>query len=74
MVFVEVKTRWGDSPYHPTLSVTAAKRRQLRRLGEYYCAHHLEQPLQPRFDVVAVVLGGAGQPDGERVEHIVNAF
>ena len=26
-------------------------------MGEYYCSEHPELPLQPRFDVVAVVTG-----------------
>ncbi|MCZ6552568.1 MAG: YraN family protein [SAR324 cluster bacterium] len=70
IVFVEVKTRSEGQSVHPALSVTARKRAKVRQLGEYYCAHHVELPLQPRFDVIAVVAG----PSGERVEHIVNAF
>jgi len=73
-VFVEVKTRSAETAYHPTLAMTEEKKHRVRRLGEYYCAHHLEQPLQPRFDVVTVVLrprGGRGQA---QVEHYINAF
>ena len=80
VVFIEVKTRSMETPYHPTLAVTAEKRSRLRRLGEYYCANYLEQPLQPRFDVVAVVLRPIvprpkrGQQFHEALEHFVNAF
>ena len=75
LVFVEVKTRSADSPYHPTLAVTADKKRRVRELGRYYCAHHMEEPMQPRFDVVAVVLRPKNKPEtGGRVEHFINAF
>ena len=70
IVFVEVKTRSAGAPLAPSLSVTAKKRAKVRQLGEFYCAHHTELPLQPRFDVVSVVAGSKG----EQVEHIVNAF
>lgn len=72
LVFVEVKTRAKATPYHPTLAVTEDKKRRVRLLGDYYCTQHLQQPLQPRFDVVAVTLGGNGQ--GAHVEHFINAF
>lgn len=72
MVFVEVKTRARATPYHPTLAMTEEKKKRVRLLGDYYCAQHLSQPLQPRFDVVAVTLQGAGR--GAHVEHFINAF
>lgn len=71
-MFVEVKTRAKATPYHPTLAMTEAKKQRVRLLGEYYCAQQLEQPLQPRFDVVAVTLRQHG--DDARVEHFINAF
>lgn len=78
MVFVEVKTRSRRTPYHPTLAMTAAKRERLRRLGAHYLAHDAPpgRPLQPRFDVVAVVMDGTAGPDDPAggVEHYVNAF
>lgn len=70
MVFVEVKARSPGAPLHPSLSVTARKRAKVRQLGEYYCARHPALALQPRFDVVAVVLGQGP----EAVDHIENAF
>lgn len=72
LVFVEVKTRARESPYHPTLAVTEAKKIQVRRLGDCYCGQHPEVTLQPRFDVVAVTL--RARDGGERVEHFIDAF
>lgn len=80
VVFVEVKTRAAETPYHPTLAVTEAKKRQVRKLGQYYCDEHLTEALQPRFDVVAVTLRGGTDDENEeapgapRVEHFINAF
>ncbi len=70
IVFVEVKTRSAGAPLPPAESVTARKRAKVRQLGEYYCARHIELPLQPRFDVVSIVVGAGG----DAVEHLVNAF
>lgn len=78
-MFVEVKTRTARSTYHPAEAVTEAKRRQVRLLGEAYCAGQpddgRDSTLQPRFDVIAVRLtpqGGAGE--NEEVEHFIDAF
>jgi putative endonuclease len=70
LVFVEVKTRTAGKKLHPSLSVTPRKQAKVRQVGEHYCSHHPELTLQPRFDVIAVEVGG----EAERVEHIVNAF
>jgi putative endonuclease len=70
LVFVEVKTRSARTAYHPSISVTPRKVAKLRQLGLYYLGAHPAPRLQPRFDVISVVLGGAGP----EVEHIVNAF
>lgn len=90
LVFVEVKTRTERSAYHPAEAVTEAKQRQVRMLGEIYCAEHLgqaehpehpDEELQPRFDVVTIRLpagkSGSGTGSGQdmdRVEHFENAF
>lgn len=72
IVFVEVKSRARETPYHPTLAMTEAKKRKVRQLGDYYCGEHPEMELQPRFDVVAVTFrAGKG---GTRVEHFIDAF
>ena len=73
LVFVEVKTRSQDKGYHPTLAITRAKKNRLRLLGEFYRTRHPDLPLQPRFDVLAVVLGASGS-ETEQVEHFYNAF
>jgi putative endonuclease len=73
LVFVEVKTRAQETAYHPTLAVTQAKKRRVRRLGDYYRSQHPEPPLQPRFDVLAVTLHRGGGR-AARVEHFINAF
>ncbi len=70
VVFVEVKTRRGRTDYHPVLAVNARKQAKLRDLGSFYLAEHPKLNLQPRFDVIAVVLR-TPQPE---VEHIENAF
>lgn len=70
LVFVEVKTRRGKTAYHPGLAVNRKKQDKLRDLGSYYLSEHPDLNLQPRFDVIAVVLT-APQPT---VEHIENAF
>jgi len=74
LVFVEVKTRAQPTPYHPTLAVTEEKKQRVRLLGEYYCGLHPGQPLQPRFDVVAVTLRRQGGTRTAHVEHFINAF
>jgi putative endonuclease len=76
LVFVEVKTRAAETPYHPTLAMTEDKKQRVRRLGEFYCAQQAADeapPLQPRFDVVAVTLRPRGRGKA-RVEHFINAF
>ena len=79
LVFVEVKTRARMTAYHPTLAITAAKKQKLRELGAWFLAHHpTERPMQPRFDVVTVVLAPGrkadGKPDEAQVEHYPNAL
>jgi putative endonuclease len=74
LVFVEVKTRAVETPYHPTLAITEEKKQRVRRLGEYYRGQHPGEPLQPRFDVVAVTLRQRSGEADARVEHFINAF
>jgi putative endonuclease len=73
LVFVEVKTRASETPYHPTLAITEDKKRRVRLLGEYYRSQQPPSALQPRFDVVAVTLR-EGRGCEPRVEHYINAF
>ena len=70
LVFVEVKTRRAGTVYAPGIAANRKKMDKLRELGSYYLSEHPDLNLQPRFDVIAVVLT-APQP---MVEHIENAF
>lgn len=69
LVFVEVKTRADGAPVSGRDAVDAAKQARVRAAAlQYWQAGHAD--LQPRFDVVEVVLSSGGA----RVEHIENAF
>lgn len=72
IVFVEVKSRARETAYHPTLAMTEAKKRKVRLLGNYFCGEHPEVLLQPRFDVVTVIL--RARDGAEQVEHYIDAF
>ena len=72
LVFVEVKTRSAQDAYAPELAMTKRKQRRVRQLALRYIErafHGQVPPLQPRFDVVLVILGA--EP---KVEHLTNAF
>lgn len=69
LVFAEVKTRAADAIAGPAESVTPAKRRRLVRTAMLYL-QRFPTELQPRFDVIGVVLKSAG-PQVSRIE---NAF
>jgi len=71
IVFVEVKARRSDRAADPEVNVTRQKRRQVTRAAQYYLMQHGLQNRPCRFDVVAVVLPGEGEP---QVEHFVDAF
>jgi len=71
VVFVEVKTRRGIGFGPPSASVTAAKRRQIRRIAQGYLARRGLGAEFCRFDVVSVLV----EDDGTvRIEHVKNAF
>lgn len=68
LVFVEVKTRSDDSFGHPFEAVDNRKRERMKRIALLYLKDSgMERPV--RFDVVSVELR-----DGERINHIVEAF
>jgi putative endonuclease len=71
VVFIEVKTRRGLGFGPPSASVTAAKRRQVRRIAECYLARKGFGREFCRFDVISVLAEGDGTA---RVEHLKNAF
>jgi putative endonuclease len=71
LVFVEVRTRCNPDFGTPEESITAAKKKRLIRLAQYYIQKHDKLPSQWRIDVVAIetILDGAIS----RIELIENA-
>lgn len=69
IVFVEVKTRTGDSFGEPKEAVTAAKRRRYENIAKFYWLQEGKEP-NVRFDVIEV------RADGKelKIEHYKNAF
>lgn len=82
LVFVEVKTRRGDSGDPPQAAVDARKQSRLARLAVDYLARESPRELSCRFDVVAVTFEDRGEPDAAggpaggapRVQHFTGAF
>lgn len=70
LVFVEVKTRRGLAFGTPQEAVGAFKQRQVVRAAQWYLGGGQGRGLQPRFDVVAVLVTGAELS----IEHIPDAF
>lgn len=70
LLFVEVKTRRSTRFGAPAEAVGAHKQRQILRAAQWYLASARYPDLQPRFDVVSVIVG-KGEP---AVSHIPNAF
>ena len=70
LLFVEVKTRRGTAFGAPAEAVGAHKQRQILRTAQWYLASRNFSELQPRFDVISVLIG-PGEP---AVSHIPNAF
>ncbi|MBC8535605.1 YraN family protein [Feifania hominis] len=73
LVFVEVKTRGEGALAQPAEAVTASKRRRIRSAALFYLSSH-DCFLQPRFDVVEVLLGAGDRPEVCKIRHIENAF
>jgi putative endonuclease len=71
VVFVEVKTRSSDRYVDPESAVDEDKRRQVRRVAEYYLRHHDAAGFALRFDIVSVVIREGQQPE---IKHIRDAF
>ena len=70
IAFVEVKTRSSDRHTDPASAVNSAKRRQMRRVAEYYLNTHDTGELNARLDVVSIVI----DDDEPRIEYIPDAF
>lgn len=68
IVFVEVKTRYGDTPINPFENITPAKRKRLiASVYAYLQAHPLTEVVW-RIDAVGIALPRSGQPIIEHVE------
>jgi putative endonuclease len=61
LIFVEVKTRRGDSLGAPEEAVTAAKRRKLIATAQTYLMERSAEDRPFRIDVIAVQLTPAGR-------------
>jgi putative endonuclease len=70
VAFVEVKARKGAEFGGPVQAVDHRKRRQLERSAMVWIDRHGQEAESYRFDVVGVLLDGAGV----RVCHVENAF
>jgi putative endonuclease len=68
--FIEVKTRTSLQYGPPQLAVHPFKQRQLAKTALYFLKEKRLDDPKARFDVVAVILG----PAGEEIELIRNAF
>ncbi len=71
LVFVEVKTRSGESFGRPLDSITRTKQIQLSKVALEYMGRQGNHDCPARFDVVGVVLAPLGEPS---IELIKNAF
>jgi putative endonuclease len=70
LVFVEVKTRGGDTFGRPFEAVDARKKEKLRKIALYYLKNRCKHDMPSRFDVLSINAGGGK----EEIEHIVDAF
>lgn len=72
LVFVEVRSRSGESFGLAQESVTARKQYKLRQLAWYYLKAEGKTSCKCRFDVIAVLFDG--KVGVKRLDHIENAF
>ncbi len=70
LIFAEVKTRRSSAYGTPQEAVGATKQRQILRAASWYINEQGQQDLQPRFDVLAVLVVN----DKAQIEHIADAF
>lgn len=71
IVFVEVRTKAGESFGPPESTITPAKKTRLFRTARYFLAANNIDNRPYRFDVVTIVLGQTGRP---KIKHYKNAF
>jgi putative endonuclease len=70
LLFIEVKTRRGTAFGVPAEAVGVRKQRQIIRAAQWYLGSCRHPQLQPRFDVIAVLVGAATPV----ITHIPDAF
>ena len=70
LAFVEVKTRSSLAFGSPAEAVGVRKQAQIIKTAKWYLAEGKGRGLQPRFDVVGVLLHG----QQTEIEHVVAAF
>jgi putative endonuclease len=70
LVFVEVKTRSGQSYGSPWEAITPKKQKQISKVAAEYLIHNKVVDSEARFDVVAVTVGSSGPC----IELLKNAF
>lgn len=74
IVFAEVKTRGKNAIASPREWVTEEKRRKIIYTAKCFMAFD-KRPLQPRFDVVEIILDDSYlPPKAVEINHIIDAF
>ena len=68
VAFVEVKTRGGRGYGHPLEAITWRKRREIQQVAQAWVERYGLAGDVYRFDAVAVLLMGGGEPVVEHVE------
>ena len=68
VAFVEVKTRAGRGYGHPLEAITWKKRREIRQVAQAWMDRFGRAGDVYRFDAVAVLVEGGGEPVVEHVE------
>ena len=71
LVFVEVKTRMGESCGLPEEAITRAKRSKYEKIAISYFAQNILRDLSVRFDVISITVIG---DDRAFLRHHINAF
>ncbi|MBQ8000493.1 MAG: YraN family protein [Ruminococcus sp.] len=73
IIFVEVKTRTGESVPRPADAVNLRKQQMILRAAKYYLTYTNQTTKQPRFDVAEVFLSvDTNKP--YKINYIENAF
>ena len=71
VAFVEVKTRAGSGYGHPLEAITWKKRREIQQVAAAWIDRKGRPGDTYRFDAVAVMIAGGGEP---RIEHVEDAW